>query len=176
MEVEFDGLNEFLAEIKDSPDRLMKVLTRKANRHAETLAGLTRAGTPVGQIAGGRTRQSIQGFVEVDRDTVTGGARSDYPNAVFQEFGTGPVAEAAGYPGEVQGGPITHVTEGWYWPSGAEWQKIKAKQHGGDPEDYNEFTYTEGQPPKAMFYKAAEAYGDRIIGDFEKTIGEVFKK
>lgn len=176
MDIELNGLDEFLAEINGSPDRLMKELVKKANYHAEKLAGLVRLGTPVGEVAGGRTRQSIQGFVEIEKDTVTGGARSDYPNAVFQEFGTGPVAEAAGYPGEVQGGPITHVTEGWYWPSGEEGQAIKAQRHGGEPEDYNTFTYTEGQPPKAMFHNAMEAYGDKIAEDFGKAVLGVFKE
>ena len=185
MDIELNGLDEFLVDVRNSPDRLMGELVRKANKHAETLAGLVRDRTPLGEVAGGRTKQSIQGFVEVDKDTVTGGARSDYPNAVYQEFGTGPVAEAAGYPGEVQGGPITHVTEGWFWPSGEQGQNIKAQRHGAkenndgkekSPEDYNIFTYTEGQPPKAMFHNAMEAYGDKIAEDFGETILEVFKE
>lgn len=53
-------------------------------------------------------------------------------------------------------------------------QLINAERHGGDPEDYNELTYTEGQPPKAMFHKAIEAYGDKITEDFGNTVLEVF--
>ena len=173
MDIELNGLDEFLADITGSPDRLMGELVRKANKHAENLARLVRDGTPVGEIAGGRTRQSIQGFVEVDGDTVVGGARSDYPNAIFQEFGTGPVAEAAGYPGEVD---VSHVTEGWFWPSGEQGQVLKAQRHGGTPEDYNAFTYTEGQPPKAMFHNAMETYGDKIAEDFGNTVLEVFEE
>lgn len=173
MGIELNGLNEFLADITGSPDQLMGGLVRKANEHAEHLAGLVRAGTPVGEVAGGRTRQSIQGFVERDSDTVSGGARSDYPNAVYQEFGTGPVAETAGYPGDVG---VSHVTEGWWWPSGATGQVIKARRHGGDPEDYNRFTYTEGQQPKAMFHNAIEEYGDEIAKDFGEAILEVFRE
>lgn len=183
MDIELNGLDEFLADVRNSPDRLMGELVKKADYHAEVLAGKVRKNTKAGRYAGGRTRQSIQAFVEVDGDTITGGARSDYPNAIFQEFGTGPVAEAAGYPGEVQGGPITHVTEGWIWPGkddidtvGRETQEIRAKKYGGDPEDYSPFTYTEGQPPKAMFHKAMEAYGDKIAEDFGKTVLEVFKE
>ena len=172
MAEKLDGLGGFLKEIEASPGRLMEELIRKANRHAETLAGLTREGTPVGEVAGGRTRQSIQGFVEASNNEVTGGVRSDYPVAVFQEFGTGPVAAAAGYPGDVQ---VSHVTEGWKWYSGEQGQFIKAERHGGDPQDYNLFTYTEGQPPKAMFHNAIEAYGDKIAEDFGDTILEVFR-
>ena len=166
-------LAEFQKQLESSPGQLMSALIRKANRHAETLAGEVRNGTPVGKVAGGRTRQSIQGFVRVEGDTLTGGARSDYPVAWFQEFGTGPVAEAAGYHGDVD---VPHVTEGWWWPSGEEGQTIKAKLHGGDPQDYNELTYTEGQPPKAMFHKAMEAHGDKIAEDFGETVLEVFRK
>lgn len=164
-------LAEFEKQLNGSPEQLMSALIQKANRHAETLAGLTRGEAPVGAVAGGRTRQSIQGFVRVEGDTLTGGVRSDYPVAWFQEFGTGPVAEAAGYPGAVQ---VPHVQQGWWWPSGETGQLIKAERHGGDPEDYNELTYTEGQPPKAMFHKAIEAYGDKITEDFGNTVLEVF--
>ena len=48
MAEKLDGLGGFLKEIEASPGRLMEELIRKANRHAETLAGLTREGTPVG--------------------------------------------------------------------------------------------------------------------------------
>ena len=162
MDIELNGLDEFLADVRNSPDRLMGELVKKADYHAEVLAGKVRKNTKAGRYAGGRTRQSIQAFVEVDGDTITGGARSDYPNAIFQEFGTGPVAEAAGYP------DIDTV--------GRETQEIRAKKYGGDPEDYSPFTYTEGQPPKAMFHKAMEAYGDKIAEDFGKTVLEVFKE
>ena len=165
------AMTEFQRQLKSSPGQLMSALIQKANRHAETLAGQVREGTPVGAVAGGRTRQSVQGFVRVEGDTLTGGARSDYPVAWFQEFGTGPVAEATGYPGDVQ---VPHVSEGWLWPSGEIGQQVKAERHGGDPEDYNKLTYTEGQPPKAMFYNAMELYGAEIAEDFGKTVLEVF--
>lgn len=167
------ALAEFQAQLNKSPEQLMSGLIQKANRHAEMLAGAVRNRTPVGEVAGGRTRQSIQGFVRVEGDELTGGARSDYPVSWFQEFGTGPVATAAGYPGDTQ---VPHVQEGWWWPSGEGGQLIKAERHGGDPEDYNELTYTEGQPPKAMFYNAMEAYGDKIAEDFGETVLEVFGK
>lgn len=172
MDIKMDWLDDFQKMISASPDKLFAELIQKANKHAEVLAGLARDGTPVGAVGGGRTRQSIQGFVRVDGDILTGGARSDYPVAAFLEFGTGPVAEAAGYPGDVD---VSHVTEGWWWPSGASGQVIKAERHGGDPQDYNEFTYTEGQPPKAMFHNAIEAYGDTIAEDFGDTVLEVLK-
>ena len=171
MDTEWKGLAEFQKYLASSPERLLGALTRKANRHAENLAGLVREGTPVGENAGGRTRQSIQGFVRTDGDTVTGGARSDYPVAAFLEFGTGPTAEAAGYPGAIE---VPHVSEGWWWPSGEAGQRVKAERYGGNPDDYNKFTYTEGQPPKAMFHSAMEAYGDKIAEDFGNTVLEVF--
>lgn len=164
-------LAEFQAQLKKSPEQLMGGLIQKANRHAETLAGAVRDGTPVGRVAGGRTRQSIQGFVRVEGDTLTGGVRSDYPVAWFQEFGTGPVAIEAGYPGDTQ---VPHVQEGWWYYSGEEGQLLKAERYGGDPEDYNVFTYTEGMKPKAMFHNAMELYGDKIAEDFGDTVMEVF--
>lgn len=173
MDKDIQALMKFQARVKRAPQRLTAELIQRAHRHAETLAGLTRAGTPVGELAGGRTRQSIRAFVELKDGEITGGVRSDYPNAVFQEFGTGPVAEAAGYPGETT---AAHVTEGWWWHSGPEGQQIKAQRHGGDPQDYSPFTYTEGQPPRAMFYNAMEAYKDEILEDFEELALEVIRK
>ena len=85
-------LGKFQAAVERSADTLMQELGRKAKTHADVLAGMTRAMTPVGIENGGRTRESIQSFVERDKDTITGGVKSDYPVAVFLEFGTGPVA------------------------------------------------------------------------------------
>lgn len=36
-------------------------------------------------------------------------------------------------------------------------------------------TYTRGQPPKAMFYNAIQAYGDEIAKDFGDTVLEVLR-
>ena len=161
-------LGKFQAAVERSADTLMQKLGRKAKLHADMLAGMTRAMTPVGIENGGRTRESIQR----DKDTITGGVKSDYPVAVFLEFGTGPVAEETGYPGDVQ---VSHVAEGWWWYSGEAGQRIKAARHGGDPNDYSLFTYTRGQPPQAMFYNAVQAYGDEIAKDFGNTILEVLR-
>ena len=165
-------LGKFQAAVERSADTLMQELGRKAKLHADMLAGMTRAMTPVGIENGGRTRESIQSFVERDKDTRTGGVKSDYPVAVFLEFDTGPVAEETGYPGDVQ---ASHVAEGWWWYSGEAGQHIKAARHGGEPKDYSLFTYTRGQPPKAMFYNAVQAYGDEIAKDFGDTILEVLR-
>ncbi len=165
-------LGKFQAAVERSADTLMQELGRKAKTHADVLAGMTRAMTPVGIENGGRTRESIQSFVERDKDTITGGVKSDYPVAVFLEFGTGPVAEETGYPGDIQ---VSHVAEGWWWYSGEAGQRIKAARHGGEPKDYSLFTYTRGQPPKAMFYNAIQAYGDEIAKDFGDTALEVLR-
>ena len=165
-------LGKFQAAVERSADTLMQELGRKAKLHADMLAGMTRAMTPVGIENGGRTRESIQGFVERGKDTITGGVKSDYPVAVFLEFGTGPVAEETGYPGDIQ---ASHVAEGWWWYSGEAGQRIKAARHGGEPKDYSLFTYTRGQPPKAMFYNAVQAYGDEVAKDFGDTVLEVLR-
>ena len=165
-------LSKFRATVAQSPQELIKTLTRKAQAHAETLAGMTRAMTPVGDSNGGRTRESIQSFVERDGNVITGGAKSDDPIAVFLEFGTGPVAEETGYPGDVQ---VSYVAEGWWWYSGEAGQYIKAARHGGEPDDYSLFTFTRGQPPRAMFYNAIQAYGDKIMEDFGATVLEVLR-
>lgn len=165
-------LGKFQKQIKDSPEKLLSALVKKAETHAENLAGLTKAGTPVGEVEGGRTRESIQSFVEREGDTITGGAKSDHPVAVFLEFGTGPVAEAAGYPGDIQ---VAHVVEGWWWYSGEAGQHIKADLHGGSKDDYSPWTGTMGQPPKAMFHNAIQSYGDKIMEDFGETVLEVLR-
>lgn len=165
-------LSKFRATVAQSPQELLTALTSKAQVHAETLAGMTRAMPPVGDSNGGKTRESIQSFVERGKDAITGGVKSDYPVVVFLEFGTGPVAEETGYPGDVQ---VSHVAEGWWWYSGEAGQRIKAARHGGDPDDYSLFTYTRGQPPRAMFHNAIQAYGDKIMGDFGATVLEVLQ-
>ena len=166
-------LGKFQAAVERSADMLMRELGKKAEKHADALTRATINGTPLGKYNGGSTKGQIKSFVEVDGDTLTGGVKSDYPNAIFQEFGTGPVGEAGGYPGDVPG--IAYVTEGWSWYSGEEGQKIKADLHGGVKEDYSPWTGTRGQPPKAMFYNAIQAYGDEIAKDFGDTVLEVLR-
>ena len=56
------------------------------------------------------------------------------------------------------------------------YQAIAKVLGGMTPEDYNAFTYTEGQPPKAMFHNAMEAYSDKIAEDFGNTVLEVFEE
>ena len=165
-------LGKFRAAVERSADTLMQELVKKAQKHADILTGQTVAKAPRGKYNGGRTRESIQSFVERDKDTITGGVKSDYPVAVFLEFGTGPVAEETGYPGDIQ---VSHVAEGWWWYSGEAGQRIKAARHGGEPKDYSLFTYTRGQPPQAMFYNAVQAYGDEIAKDLGDTILEVLR-
>ena len=67
------------------------------------------------------------------------------------------------------------MAEGWWWYSGEAGQHIKAARHGGEPKDYSLFTYTRGQPPKAMFHNAVQAYGDEIAKDFGDTVLEVLR-
>lgn len=166
-------LGKFQAAVERSADMLMQELAKKAEKHADALTRATINGTPLGKYNGGSTKGQIKSFVEVDGDTLTGGVKSDYPNAIYQEFGTGPVGEAGGYPGDVPG--IAYAVKPWWWPSGEEGQQIKADLHGGDKEDYKPYTYTRGQPPKAMFYNAIQAYGDEIAKDFGDTVLEVLR-
>lgn len=166
-------LSKFRATVAQSPQELIKALAQKAELHAKTLTQQTISGTPTGKFNGGRTKDSIKPFVEIKGDVLSGGTRSEYPNAIYQEFGTGPVGEAAGYPGEVPG--IAYVAKGWSWYSGEEGQQIKADLYGGSKDDYSPWTGTMGQPPKAMFHNAIQAYGDKIMEDFGATILEVLR-
>lgn len=170
MDVTFEGLSEFNTALTGSADWLMKGLIVKANKHAEELARRVRDKTRVADTDGGRTRESIQGFVKANGDELEGGVHSTYENAWYEEFGTGPVASAAGYLGDVS---VDHVTEGWWWPSGETGRDIKAQRHGGDPQDYNMMTYTEGKKPEAMFWNSMQEYGDKIAEDFGETVLEV---
>lgn len=166
-------LGKFQKQIKDSPEKLLSALVKKAETHAENLTGRTREGTPMGKHNGGATRENIKAFVEVEGDVLSGGTRSDYPNVIYQEFGTGPIGEAAGYPGEVPG--IAYTIKGWSWYAGEEGQQIKADLHGGSKDDYSPWTGTMGQPPKAMFHNAIQSYGDKIMEDFGETVLEVLR-
>lgn len=85
-------LGKFRAAVERSADMLMRELVKKAQKHADTLTGATVAGTPLGKYNGGGTREQIKSFVEVNGDTLTGGVKSNYPNAVYQEFALAPSA------------------------------------------------------------------------------------
>lgn len=171
MGVELDGLQDWVKSVAQSPDLLRQQLEVRARKHSETLAGLIRDYTLVDT---GGTRASIVGFAETDGPEITGGARSNNPVATYMEFGTGPVGTAAGHPLESELHPV-RTSEGWWWYSGEEGQRIKAQLHGGDPQDYSLFTYTKGMPPVAMFYHGMQDYEPEILKDFGGLVLEVLK-
>ena len=79
MSVNVTGFDALLKDIKESPDRLQRATIVKAHKLAEQVAGQARQGAPVGE---GRLRNSIHSFVEVNGDTVEGGAATGYAPAI----------------------------------------------------------------------------------------------
>ena len=60
-------LGKFQAAVERSADTLMQELGRKAKMHADVLAGMTRAMTPVGIENGGRTERASRALLSVTR-------------------------------------------------------------------------------------------------------------
>lgn len=96
------GLAEFTKQVESSADNLLNNLVKEARFMAEQIAGDARKIVPVSDSGdgstGGALHDSIIGFVEVDSDNITAGAKSNSPYAVYVEFGTGPTGQKVGHP------------------------------------------------------------------------------
>ena len=99
----------FADKLSKMPDKLEQDIEVKVRARSEILAGDARAACPVNT---GDLRNSIEGFVEVRKDEITGGAVTTSDHAVYVEFGTGPVGTEDGHPLDDELG-IVRKTEPW---------------------------------------------------------------
>jgi hypothetical protein len=162
--VELRGFDEFLRCIEDSPDKLERSVILRTRKLAEQVAGQARQGAPVGD---GRVRNSLQSFTEVRGEEVVGGVRTDYPIAIFNELGTGPVGDAHPHPAEAELNPKRRP-DGWTY-----WSDEVARERGEDEKgNLNGFVYTEGMPAKAFMYNALRASEDEIMASLGAAVEE----
>lgn len=124
------GLAEFTKQMESSADLLLNQLVKEAGFMAAQIAGDARKIVPVSDsgdgTTGGALHDSIVGFVNADKDTVTAGAKSDLDYAVYVEFGTGPTGQSVGHPLDKELGVVRKKDKwkgkipdvGWRWISG----------------------------------------------------------
>lgn len=167
--VEIRGLDRFIVDIEDSPDKLERSVLLRARKLAEQVAGQARQGAPVED---GRLRNSLQSFTEERNGEIVGGVRTSYDVAIFHELGTGPVGSAHPHPAEAQLHPKRRPNGWWYFDDAAVGQPLPDTiQHGkrkGKPRTppgqvSNGLIYTEGVPAKAFMYNALKASEDEIM-------------
>ncbi|MCD7886211.1 MAG: hypothetical protein LUG44_01115 [Clostridiales bacterium] len=97
----------------------------------------------------GMIRDSIHAYCDAGEDKVDFGIETNLDVAIYQEMGTGPTGEAAGYPGEAQlDTPIGYTVDGW----------DSAGYHPGP---------NKGVKPQAFMYNAVnrlkDAAGEEIL-------------
>lgn len=178
VEIQWEGLDELERWANALSNALTARMEGLIAQGAESLAAAVKSATPVGRVNGGRSRESIYVRTERNGDELTSQVVSDYPVMYFLEFGTGPVATAAGYPGEAQ---VPHVAEGWvYWSDEVYNQRLgdlydQAGTYTVTPTEVNGFVYTEGMKPHAMFYNAAKAYEPELEREITRAMKEVIR-
>lgn len=168
MKVEVTGLDELMRMLETAPEALEEAVAQKAAELAEQVAGAARDRAPEDT---GRLRNSIESFVERPTPgTVTGGARSSYPPAIYHEFGTGPVGSAHPHPKAGELG-ITHRPDGWvYWS-----EDVAQSREPDSSGEANGFVYTEGVPAKAFLYNAITALEEEILDGLGAVAEEALK-
>lgn len=136
------------------PDKLNSLLEVRVKKRSEIIAGDARKACPVDT---GNLRNSIEGFTEKGKDTITGGAVTVNEYAVYVEFGTGPVGtESGGHPLDGELG-IVRKTEPW---------RASIPDVG--------VRYVHGQPANPFMYTAMKQNEREILKEFGSAVKEVF--
>lgn len=132
---------------------LDKALLTAVKARSEILAGDARAACPVDT---GNLRNSIEGFTEEGKNTITGGAVTVSDHAAYVEFGTGPTGtESGGHPLDGELG-IVRKTEPW----------LAVIPDVGP-------RYVHGQAANPFMYTAMKQNEPEIIKEFGGTLKEV---
>lgn len=143
----------FADKLSEMPDKLEQNIEVKVRARSEILAGDARAACPVNT---GDLRNSIEGFVEVRKDEITGGAVTTSDHAVYVEFGTGPVGtESGGHPLDDELG-VVRKTEPWL---------------GVIPDEGPR--YIHGQKAVPYMYTAMKQNEKDILNEFSTAVKEV---
>lgn len=142
----------FSAKIERWQNGLNKALETVVKAKSEELAGDARKNCPVET---GNLRNSIEGFTEKNKDTITGGAVTVNEYASYVEFGTGPTGTASGgHPLDSELG-IVRKTEPWL----ANIPDVGIR-------------YVHGQVANPFMYRAMKENEN----DITKTFGEALKE
>ena len=132
---------------------LDKALVTAVRALSEILAGDARAACPVDT---GDLRNSIEGFTEVEKDSISGGAVTTNDHAAYVEFGTGPTGtESGGHPLDGELG-IVRKTEPW----------LAVIPDVGP-------RYVHGQPANPFMYTAMKQNEKEIVEKFGTSVKEV---
>ena len=146
----FDLFSDKLTSWRNGIDKALEV---KVKARSEIIAGDARKLCPVDTA---NLRNSVEGFTETGKDTITGGAVTVNEHAPFVEFGTGPVGtETGGHPldGELE---IVRKTEPWL-----------ANIPGVG------YRYVHGQPANPFMYTAMKQNEKEIMKEFGEAVKEV---
>lgn len=134
---------------------LDKELEMRIRFRSEILAGDARTACPVMM---GNLRNSIEGFVESDKDEITGGAVTNNEYATYVEFGTGPTGtKTGGHPLDSELG-VVRKSQPWfaYIPDVG-------------------YRYVHGQNANPYMYTAMKQNEKDIIDEFGEALKEVIK-
>lgn len=132
---------------------LDKALVTAVRARSEILAGDARKACPVDT---GDLRNSIEGFTEESKGTITGGAVTTNDHAAYVEFGTGPTGtQTGGHPLDAELG-VVRKTEPW----------LAVIPDVGP-------RYVHGQPANPFMYTAMKQNEKDIIKEFGASVKEV---
>ncbi len=131
--------------------------------------------------------ESIHAYCENKGNSVEFGIGTELDYAIYHEMGTGPVGDAAGYPGEPElDQPVSRVKEGWWYydesavgqplPDTIQFGKHKGERREPPGQVSNGLIYTEGVKPQAFMYNAAQTLQDAIVETIAEAAGEVFEE
>lgn len=146
----FDVFND---KIDSWQKGLDKALVTAVKARSEILAGDARKACPVDT---GDLRNSIEGFTEVGKDSISGGAVTTNDHAAYVEFGTGPTGtQTGGHPLDAELG-VVRKTEPW----------LAVIPDVGP-------RYVSGQAANPFMYTAMKQNESEIIKDFGAAVKEV---
>lgn len=143
----------FADKLSSWQNGLDKVLETAVKARSEIVAGDARKACPVDT---GNLRNSIEGFTEKSKDTITGGAVTTNEYAAYVEFGTGFVGtESGGHPLDSELG-VVRKTQPWL----ANIPDVGVR-------------YVHGQPANPFMYTAMKQNEAEILKEFGNAVKEV---
>lgn len=148
-----NSFSAFSDKLTNMQKNINKELEAKVRIRSEILAGDARAACPVDE---GNLQNSIEGFVETEKDAITGGVVTVNEYAAYVEFGTGPVGtQTGGHPLDSELG-IVRKTEPWL----ANIPDVGVR-------------YVHGQKANPYMYTAMKQNEKDILDDFGSVLKEV---
>lgn len=169
-----NSFSAFSDKLSNMQKNINKELEAKVRIRSEILAGDARTACPVDE---GNLRNSIEGFVDTEKDAITGGAVTVNEYAVYVEFGTGPTGtESGGHPLDGELG-IVRKTEPWLCqiPINSKTLSYLGEVTDKEKEKGYALRYVHGQKANPYMYTAMKQNEKDIMDDFGSVIKEVIK-